>query len=96
VWEVTSGTELFAALQRHDGVVCSVTFSPDGTKIVSGSSDLTVRVWDAVSGTGTLSPRGHVESVSGLAFSPDGSRIVSGSLDNIRVWDTLSGSEAPL
>ena len=30
--------------------VCSVAFSPDGTRIVSGSADNTVRVWDAATG----------------------------------------------
>jgi WD40 repeat protein len=31
----------------HSDVVLSVAFSPDGTKIVSGSSDKTIKVWDA-------------------------------------------------
>ena len=34
----------------HGGPVNSVSFSPDGTRIVSGSDDNTVRVWDAVTG----------------------------------------------
>ena len=35
-------------LQGHTNYVTSVAFSPDGTRIVSGSHDNTVRVWDAV------------------------------------------------
>ena len=31
----------------HTGTVCSVAFSPDGATIVSGSSDSTIKVWDA-------------------------------------------------
>ena len=30
----------------HSNWVMSVSFSPDGTKIVSGSSDQTIKVWD--------------------------------------------------
>ena len=31
----------------HSGAIFSVAFSPDGTKIVSGSLDKTIKVWDA-------------------------------------------------
>ena len=30
----------------HSNVITSVAFSPDGTKIVSGSADKTIKVWD--------------------------------------------------
>ena len=32
----------------HSGDINSVAFSPDGTKIVSGSDDQTIKVWDMV------------------------------------------------
>ena len=31
----------------HSGWVMSVAFSPDGSKIVSGSRDKTIKVWDS-------------------------------------------------
>jgi WD40 repeat protein len=31
----------------HSNVITSVAFSPDGTKIVSGSDDETIKVWDS-------------------------------------------------
>ena len=33
--------------EAHSGTIWSVAFSPDGTKIVSGSSDQTIKVWDS-------------------------------------------------
>ena len=82
-------------LKGHDNYVLSVAFSPDGSKIVSGSSDKTIRVWDASTGVEMLPPlRGHDSWVESVAFSPDGSKIVSGSRDNtIRVWDASTGVE---
>ena len=57
-----------------------VAFSPDGPRIVSGSVDNTVRIWDADTGQQIGAPlTGHTEPVAAVAFSPDGRRIVSGS-----------------
>ena len=68
----------------------SVSFSPDGTKIVSGSLDRSIRVWDATSGTQIHQLHGH-DSVYSVSFSPDGTKIVSGSGDkSIRVWDAVT------
>ncbi|KAE9383988.1 WD40 repeat-like protein, partial [Gymnopus androsaceus JB14] len=60
----------------------SVAFSPDGTRIVSGSYDHAIRIWDATTGAQIGDPlKGHEDSVLSVAFSPDGNRIVSGSDD---------------
>jgi WD40 repeat protein len=72
----------------------SVAFSPDGSKIVSGSWDNTIRLWDVQSGSELAVFKGHEPDVYSVAFSPDGSKIVSGSWDKtIRLWDVQSGSE---
>ncbi|KIO01502.1 hypothetical protein M404DRAFT_149928, partial [Pisolithus tinctorius Marx 270] len=82
-------------LQGHTSYVTSVAFSPDGNRIVSGSDDNTVRIWDAKSGDQIGSPlKGHTCYVTSVAFSPDGNRIVSGSFDKtVRVWDAKSGDQ---
>ena len=41
-----SGKEL-QTLTGHDDSVWSVAFSPDGQRIVSGSNDKTLKIWDA-------------------------------------------------
>ncbi|THH05167.1 hypothetical protein EW146_g9973, partial [Bondarzewia mesenterica] len=76
--------------------VNSVVFSPDGKRIVSGSRDQSIRVWDAETGEAASEPfKGHTSVVSSVAFSPDGKCIVSGSYDKtIRVWDVETGETA--
>ena len=55
-----------------------MAFSADGKRIVSGSEDKTVKVWDAATGQEVLTLKGHTGQVTSVAFSPDGKRIVSG------------------
>ena len=57
----------------------SVALSPDGRRIVSGSEDKTVAVWDLETGTRLHALTGHQDAVTSVAVSPDGRRIVSGS-----------------
>lgn len=72
-----------------------IAISPDGRRIVSGSDDETVRVWDIETGAQVLGPLvGHVDYVSSVAISPDGRRIASGSGDEtVRVWDVETGAQ---
>lgn len=80
-------------LRGHTHDVLSAAFSPDGKRIVSGSTDKTLKVWDAHSGEETMTLKGHASNVLSVAFSPDGKRIVSGSYDTVKVWDAQSGQE---
>src|SRR5258707_698595 len=78
----------------HAESIWSVCYSPDGTRVVSGSSDKTIRIWDAESGTVIGEPlTGHTGGVNSVAYSPDGRHIISGSYDHpIRIWDAETGT----
>jgi WD40 repeat protein len=72
----------------HSGGVTAASFSPDGTRVVTASSDRTARVWDAATGKAITLPLVHQEYVLAAAFSPDGTRVVTASYDKTaRVWD---------
>ena len=88
------GTAQQAVLRGHKAAVTSLSYSPDGRRIASGSSDGTVRVWDAESSESLVVFRGHEDSVTSVSYSPDGRRVASGSEDcTVRVWDAASGHE---
>ena len=59
-------------LHGHIEFVNSVAFSPDGRRIVSGSYDTTIKVWDAETGREIRTLEGHFAGVNSVAFSPDG------------------------
>ncbi|KAJ7186202.1 hypothetical protein GGX14DRAFT_581209 [Mycena pura] len=84
----------------HESVVVTVNFSPDGLRIVSGSDDRTLCIWDARNGALVGAPlEGHTSVVNSVNFSPDGMRIVSGSRDKtLRIWNAQTGAAigAPL
>jgi WD40 repeat protein len=79
-------------LEGHTGSVSSVAVSSSGSRIVSGSHDHTVRIWDAISGAPQHNLEGHRNLVRSVTFSSDGLRVVSGSDDrNVRIWDATTG-----
>jgi WD40 repeat protein len=81
-------------LPGGEEAVLDAAFSPDGQRIVAGSWDAKVRVWNAADGAELLVLNGHRGPVNAVAFAHDGARIVSGSGDHtIRVWDAASGEE---
>ena len=71
-----------------------MAFSPDGQRIVTGSSDQTAKVWEAASGKELFTLKGHSNEIYSVAFSPDGRRIVTGSMDDTaKVWEADTGKE---
>jgi WD40 repeat protein len=69
-------------------------FSADGNRLVSGSSDGSIRIWNAATGLLVKVLTGHNSSVHSVSTSSDGTRIVSGSLDKtVRIWDAETGQQ---
>ena len=90
---IRDSTEL-GRLEGHTDWVRSVGWSPDGTRLVSGSNDGTIRIWDPNERTELGRLEGHTNTVWSVGWSPDGTRLVSGSDDGtIRAWDAQTNEE---
>ncbi len=78
----------------HRSEVRSVAWSPDGTRLATGSADGTAKSWDSAGGRVLLTLKGHASAVRSVSWSPDGTRLATGSEDGrAKVWDSAGGRE---
>lgn len=76
---------------NHYREVYSAQFSEDGSRLVSGSGDYTVKMWNAENGN-LLWTGNHISNVTSVNFSPDDSKVVSGCWENqIKIWNAYTG-----
>lgn len=78
---------------RHDEAVQAVAFLPDGRRVVSGSSDGTLRVWNAENGECLRTIQGANLGAFAVSVSPDGSKAAAGCKDGVlREFNLNDGS----
>ncbi|KIJ13713.1 hypothetical protein PAXINDRAFT_170229, partial [Paxillus involutus ATCC 200175] len=77
--------------EGHEHAVYCACFCPDENRLVSGSNDKTLRIWDRTTGEVEVLS-GHTGTVLEVDVSWDGKAVASGSEDNtVRIWDLGSG-----
>jgi len=77
------------SLHGHNHFVSSLALNSDNTKLVSGSWDKTIRLWDIASCKSDLLFKGHTKDVLCVGFSHDERLIFSGGMDNsLKYWNT--------
>ena len=83
-----------ARLSGHSDLVLQICFTPDGSRLVAGSLDQTLSVWDLATRERTHTLRGHDGPVTGVFCSPDGRSAFSASSDGtVALWDTSTGEQ---
>ncbi len=97
IWKLDQSQEVtllpVRSLGGHsDSVTCLDTIWPSGEKIVSGSKDGTVRIWNIPSGE-QLHQLEHGAAVTAVSVRPDAQRIASaGSNHIVALWNAVDGS----
>ena len=88
LWDVGTGQFLAILTDGTDFPGFAVAFSPDGTKLASGSWADTVELWEVSTQKHIATFPGHTGNVCAVAFSPDSTKLASGSYDGtVLVWD---------
>lgn len=77
VWDFEKQEKVFDLPGHHDRIN-AVAFSPDGSWLVSGGDDSTIRVWNVLTGRLVVA-RQFDAAVQSLAFSEDGKYLVTGN-----------------
>ncbi|GHO67964.1 hypothetical protein KSD_56980 [Ktedonobacter sp. SOSP1-85] len=83
-----NGTTVFVVYRGHTSSVNGVAWSPNGKRIVSGSSDGTAQTWDAITGKNIVISQAKAKLspyVDSVAWSPDGSRIAFGDGETVQI-----------
>lgn len=86
LWDARTGQKLQTFGERY-----SVTFSPDGQRVLARSRKTAV-LWDIAAQCWVQPLEGHTDSVSSVAFCPTGRHVLTGSQDMTAIlWDADTG-----
>ena len=90
-------------IDGHKSQVTCLTFTYDGRRLITGSADRTVRIWDAETGQELLTLTDTKQDVTAVAVDADGKRLAASAgsdllTGEILLWDgsdsKASGSES--
>ncbi|KAH8371371.1 hypothetical protein KR093_007089 [Drosophila rubida] len=93
IWSLTQEDEKFS-VSHSDEITC-FEISADSMHIITGSRDMSLKVWQAVGGKLSQVLVGHSDAVTCVAVSvTNKTQVISGSKDtNLLIWDLLTGEE---
>ena len=96
LWDGRTGAARDKPLKGHQSTVVALAFAAGG-RLVSGSRDCTVRVWDVAQGKSLAVLEGHAQGITAVAVSADGRRVLSSAdgerAGKVRLWDAATGKE---
>jgi WD40 repeat protein len=98
---IADDTTLVKKLDRQEGAISALAWSPDGARIAVAGAAPSVNLYDAETGKLAASCKGHSAGIYALAFSPDAAQLATAGFDGmVRVYKTadctLAHSFAPV
>ncbi|MFE6843492.1 CHAT domain-containing protein [Streptomyces sp. NPDC057686] len=93
VWDVITGEPTWERqLSGWSTMVNAVTFSPDGGRLATGSTDNLARIWDTKTGS-LVAELAHSHFVNAVDFDDSGIYLATGSADaTASIWDLSTGN----
>ena len=89
VWEHTSESNVLKQSSHLDAMT-TLSYSPDSSRIITGSDDGRIKIWDVNSGFHIATFTEHASAITGSAYSKRGNILFTSSLDgSVRAWDML-------
>ena len=90
--KIADDTTLIRKLERQDGAIAALAWSPDGTRIAVAGASPEVTIYDADSGERVAACKGHTAGIYTITFSPDGKTLAAGGFDGqVRLYRTETG-----
>lgn len=94
VFETGTWKQIMEVKNGHSDTVYGLAFSPDHTKVATGSADKFVKVWEVPSGKFIKSFEGHTHHVLDVGWMADGKLLASAGGDNtVKIWDYEKGEQ---
>ena len=91
--KIADDTTLVRKLERQNGPIAALAWSPDGRRIAIGGAAPEVNVYDAETGARVSSCKGHSAGIYTVAFSPDSATLAAAGFDGtVRLYDPASGA----
>jgi WD40 repeat protein len=86
--KVGEDATLIRKLERQDGTIFALDWSPDGKQIAVGGAASEVTLYNAETGERMGACKGHSAGIYTLDYSPDGTRLATGGFDGtVRIYN---------
>lgn len=90
--KIADDTTLVRKLDRQNGAIFALAWSPDGKRIAVAGAAPEVNIYDADTGARVAACTGHSAGIYAVAFSPDSATLAAGGFDgSVRLYEAATG-----